>query len=88
MPGSGKSKGKSKGKNYYDKGKGKGGFGGKGEGKGDGSCIICGKPGHWWRECPDRFSPKGRKSGSKGKGQGKTNYIEHDNYSTWVTTAT
>ena len=48
----------------------------KGKGKKDGKgCLICGRHDHYWRECPDRYSPKGRlkgKSKSKGKGKGKS----------------
>ena len=60
--------------------KGKGGSG-KGKGKrtsSDGAgCLICGRSDHFWRDCPDRYSPKGRfkgksKSKSKGKGKGKS----------------
>ena len=50
---------------------GNGAFGrGKGKGKGkpcSGPCFICGKPGHTYSQCPDRFA-----KGSKGKGKGKS----------------
>ena len=73
-----RNKGKSKGK-------------GKTKSKGSGSlgpCFTCGRPGHTYMECPDRWSgssgaammvkgkSKGKgKKGSKGKMKGKTTYF-------------
>eukprot|EP00959_Pyramimonas_sp_CCMP1952_P003532 74348-Pyramimonas_sp.AAC.1 len=42
-------------------------------------CLICGRPDHYWGQCPDRYSSKGKsfaKGGSKGKSKkGKVHYI-------------
>ena len=52
------------------KGKGNSGYG-SGKGKGFGPCFICGKPGHSYVACPDRFSAGGGKSKGKSKMKGK-----------------
>ena len=49
----------------------------KGNGKGGMVCLRCGKPGHFWRQCPDPFrqtlrgTGKTSPFGKKGKGKGK-----------------
>ena len=40
------------------------------KGKGGDACLTCGKPGHHYTQCPDRFSPASSPS-SKGKFSGK-----------------
>ena len=66
-----------KGSAPRDKGKGSGSAKGKKSGKGAfGPCFHCGRPGHSYLQCPDRWSPgKGKPSAgspkAKGKGKGK-----------------
>lgn len=62
--------GKGMSSSSSSKGKGHSGFG-SGKGKSFGPCFICGKPGHSYVSCPDRFSPGGGKSKSKSKSKGK-----------------
>ena len=71
----GKGKGKGKDQKGKDKGKGGGGRGHKDNKKHDAStCNICGKPGHWARDCWHKDKQNKGKSGKgkdkKGKGKG------------------
>ena len=48
------------------------GSGGKPFSKGSGTCLICGRYGHGYMQCPDRFAGgKGKSFGKSGKGKSK-----------------
>ena len=64
-------KGASKGKGKFG-GKFHSGSGGKPFSKGSGACLICGRYGHGYMQCPDRFAGgKGKSHGKPGKGMSK-----------------
>ncbi len=78
------ARGSYEGKNKGDSGKAKS----KGKGKGKlksamKGCLICGRPEHYWRQCPDRFANFGGKGKGKQGKKGKVSFFDTEETESW-----